>query len=176
MKQSTQAQAKDTDQTTDDATKASGQRANHAILAALIAVFAGVGVVGFAPAEPAQDDFGEVVGAGTLDDVIRVLCPRTISKPFNPRTRTPGRSIARVDFRFSFRTDPVRKARVLQRVEKNWDRIESRVLSVLMEQQPHEIQDSALLESRLAHAIDETVFADGIAHVDEIMFMKILVQ
>lgn len=149
-----------------------------AVIVAIVAVLGAAGVVGLVPT--ADVDGVSYAGPASADGAVRVRHADALRVTFNPRTRTPGRRVARITFHFSYRfSGPVKpevRVGVRDRIRRDWDKVRDGVLRVLTQQQPGQLQDMARLEVKIATAIDDAVFRDRVASVDKIMFEEMIVQ
>ena len=109
---------------------------------------------------------------------------KSIEHSFNPKV-SRGKAIAVVNFKFSYVTLEQDSEEAQQMIKRNWDRMTSKVLLLLADQTPKQIQDSENnlhLEKQLRETMTLTLFPPmegdkaGIAVVREILWMKKVVQ
>lgn len=110
--------------------------------------------------------------------IVRGISSRTVEKTFNPKT-TRGMKVAKVAFQFTYRHAARNLVQVRDRVEQQWNAMESAALRVLKRRTPEELKtDEGLdrLADELRRAADTALFADGIASVEEILWQQVIVQ
>ena len=150
---------------------------------ALVCVAAIAGGAGTVLMAGGDADLGvEFAGDYGSSKRIRGRCERPIEHTFNPKAVRGFRGkLAKVAFRFEYETDPRNRDLVKRRIEQNWDLMFSRTLQLLMRRTVHELSNaetnvSRTLEDELSQTITKTCFPDGVATVDRINFVQILVQ
>ncbi len=176
-----------TDDTTDrasaDAQPGKDARRRWVSTLALVCVAAIAGGAGTVLMASGDSELGtELAGEYGSGKRIRGRCERPIEHTFNPRVVRGSRSkLAKVAFRFEYETDPRHRDLVKRRIEQNWDLMYSRTLQLLRRRTVHELSNaetniSRTLEEELSQTITRTCFPDGVATVDRINFVQILVQ
>lgn len=144
------------------------------LVIAVAACFLGAGVATLGGHdEPSQSAHGKHVSA-----IVRGISPRAVEKTFNPKT-TRGLKVAKVAFQFTYRHEARLLEQVRDRIEQRWNALESATLRVLKRRTPEELRtDEGLdrLADELRRAADSTLFADGIASVEDILWQQVIVQ
>ncbi|MGE0144688.1 MAG: flagellar basal body-associated protein FliL [Planctomycetota bacterium] len=155
-------------------TTAPQRRTRIFVAVAVLASLLGVGVVFLGT--PVEQTKAQRTARDTA--IVRNLAPRTAEITFNPRA-SRGLKVAKTGFRFTYRHQASRRDEVRTRIEDGWNNMLAAALRVLMRRTPHELKsDTGLddLAADLGKAIDQTLFHDGIAEVEQVLIQQMIVQ
>ncbi len=144
------------------------------ILVAVGAALGGAGVVFLGP----QPSVHEEAHGPPAPVIERVEHPDVITRQFNAKKKR-GSATAMVSFRFVYRRDRAHDHEVMESLATNWNVMMSRVLLVLMQQAPNDLNTEEGLRhltKRLTAEMSLTLFPEGQAVVDDIIWDKVMVQ
>ena len=143
------------------------------VLVAVGAALGGAGVVFLVPKPAAVERHGP-----PAPEIFRIEHGDLIETSFNAR-KERGYAMAKVSFRFVYRLDIHHEQKVLASIQHNWNQMYSRVLLVLMQQSPEDLQsDEGIrhLTKRLTAEMSLTLFPNREAVVDDIVWKHVFVQ
>ena len=142
------------------------------LLVAIGAAVGGAGVVFLAPRPKIEAPKHEA------PEMVLREHPDPMDFTFNPQVER-GQKNAIVKFQFVYQMDKRKEELVLTSIKDYWTRAYSRCLLVL-KNRPHTAflnnDGIALLTKELADELTASLFPDGIAKVDDILWLKVMVQ
>lgn len=97
---------------------------------------------------------------------------------FNPRTDR-GRASGQVYFQFVYKMNKHDEAKVLEAIKTNWTRVNSRCLVIFSSKSVKDLmtpQGKQDLKKQLVDELTLTFFPEGEAEVDDILWVKFMVQ
>jgi len=144
------------------------------VIVAVSAIFGGVGTALWVP----EKEF-EIPDYTNSDRArIRARWREAMEIVFNPRPG-PGGKVAKVGFLFEYSLHPRDREEVDRRIASNWHSVRSRNLLELMSRTPAQLRNKDDLDDLaddLVDAMNDALFADGIAEIDRIHWQQIMVQ
>ena len=143
------------------------------VFLAIGAVAGGAGVVTMAP----KREVVKVVGP-PQPEIEQVEVPDLLEFTFNPRVER-GQKLAQVSFYIVIKQDKHKEAEVTKALKTNWNRAYSRCMEVLANTPAANLNTpdgKPKLRARLCDELSATLFPDGIATVDDLLWKKFGVQ
>lgn len=143
------------------------------VFLAIGAVGGGAGAVMLAP----KKEVVKVVGP-PQPEIERVELPDLLEFTFNPRVER-GQKIASISFYLVYKQDKHKEEQVTKALKTNWNRAYSRCMEVLTNTPAANLvsmDDKQKLRARLRDELSASLFPDGIATVDDLLWKKFSVQ
>lgn len=137
------------------------------------AVLGGAGVVFMAPPK----EVVKMVGPPQVE-IEQVELPDLWEFTFNPRVER-GYKVAQVSFYIVYKQEKHKEAQVTKTLKTNWNRAYSRCMEVLKNTPPTTLgsmDGMQKLRARLRDELSASLFPDGVATVDDILWKKFSIQ
>ncbi|MHC4512751.1 MAG: flagellar basal body-associated FliL family protein [Planctomycetota bacterium] len=144
------------------------------VFVAIGAAVGGAGVAIFTPPPVQQEDTGNRLPELELvehDDIMKFLV--------NPQAERGGRITARIGFRFVCRRDKHKKKQVNKSIKDYWNKAYSRCLMVISNQDVKFLataEGKQALRKTLVDELSLTLFPDGIATIEDILWTEYFLQ